>query len=343
MDAKQGFSSSLERKLEAGIESGLLTGLHAVAVSRNGQTVLEAYYPGEDQNWGKPLGKVAFDRGTLHDLRSVTKSIVGILYGIVLDRGIVPAVDASLYAQFPEYPDLAKGEDRADITVGHALSMTVGLEWDEFSKPYTDPLNSEIAMENAPDRFRFVLEQPIAHPPGEHWTYSGGCVALIGAIIERGTGKTLPEFAREALFAPLGIKAFEWNTGSDGVASAASGLRLSTPDLLKIGEMLLNGGKYGDTQIVASDWLAESWKPRIPTGDGWHYGRLWFLDEAAVPALDGPKAWVGGVGNGGQRLWLMPEAGIACVIYSGNYNQWDSWMTPMRVWSEIILANLETA
>lgn len=343
MTSKHGFASGLERKLAAGIESGLLTGLHAVAVSRNGEPVLETYFEGDDQNWGKPLGQVDFGPDTLHDLRSVTKSIVGILYGVALDRGLVPAIGASLYDQFPEYAELAAGEERAAITVGHALSMTAGLHWDEFSRPYTDPLNSEIAMENAPDRFRFVLEQPVVTQPGEKWTYSGGCVALVGAIIERGTGKTLPEFAREALFTPLGIEAFEWNAGSDGIASAASGLRLSTRDLLKIGEMLLSGGKYRDAQIVSPAWLEESWKPRIPTGDGWHYGRLWFLDEAPVPALGGPKPWVGGLGNGGQRLWLMPEAGVACVIYSGNYNQWDSWMTPMRVWSEIILANLEKA
>ena len=149
---------------------------------------------------------------TLHDLRSVTKSIVGLLYGIALDRGLVPPPDAPLLAQFPEYSDLAADPRRARLTIAHALTMTLGMEWDE-QRPYTDPANSEIAMENAPDRNRFILERPFVAAPGERWIYSGGAVALIGDLIAKGTGRTLPDFARQALFAPLGITTFEWAEG----------------------------------------------------------------------------------------------------------------------------------
>ena len=134
---------------------------------------------------------VSFGPETLHDLRSVTKSVVGLLYGIALDRGLVPPPDAPLMAQFPEYGDLAADPARAGITVGHALTMTLGTEWDE-ERPYTDPENSEIAMEMAPDRYRYVLERPVIVPPGTRWIYSGGAVALVGALIARGAGKSLP-------------------------------------------------------------------------------------------------------------------------------------------------------
>src|SRR5262249_3781630 len=161
-------------------------------------------------------GRVSFGAETLHDLRSVTKSIVGLLYGIALERGLVPPPEAPLLPSFPEYPDLAADPQRMRLTVGHALPMTLGLAWDEIDRPYTDPANSEIAMENAADRYRFVLERPIVAEPGTRWTYSGGAVALIGALIARGAGKPLPEFAREALFEPLGISAFDWAAGQDG-------------------------------------------------------------------------------------------------------------------------------
>ncbi|MFX9054135.1 serine hydrolase, partial [Acinetobacter baumannii] len=85
----------------------------------------------QDEAWGRPLGEVAFGPETLHDLRSVTKSIVGLLYGIALDRGKVPAPDQPLMAQFPEYPDLAADPARRDLTIAHALTMTLGTEWDE--------------------------------------------------------------------------------------------------------------------------------------------------------------------------------------------------------------------
>lgn len=339
---RSGYSagaSDISRKLKAGIESGLLRHLHCVLASRNGLIFLEDYFSGYDENWGKGLGIVRFSRDTLHDLRSVTKSIVGLLYGIALDRGLVPEPEASLLAQFPEYADLARDPQRASLTIAHALEMTLGMAWDE-TLPYTDPLNSEIAMEKAPDRNRYILERPFVAAPGTRWIYSGGAVALIGSIIARGAGLPLEEFAREALFAPLGISTFEWNRGHDGIASAASGLRLLPADLLKIGEMLLNGGEYRGRRVAPDQWIADCFKPVHATGDGLSYGRLWFAGSAAVPAVSGERRWVAGFGNGGQRLWLLPEARVAAVIFSGHYNAPDSWVTPMRVWREIILANL---
>lgn len=312
----QSFSPDLPRKLAAGIESGLLRHLHAVLVGHKGELALEAYYNGRDENWGKPLGEVTFDAQTLHDLRSVTKSVVSLLYGIALDRSLVPPPEAPLLAQFPDYPDLQADTTKAGITIEHALTMSMGLQWDE-NRRYTDPLNSEIAMENAPDRYRFILEQPVVAEPGTRWIYSGGSVALIGALIARGTGQSLPGFARETLFGPLGIEQFEWNSGPDGVASAASGLRLRPRDLLRIGNMVLKGGEHEGRRIVSRGWIEASLKPAIETGDGLHYGRLWFLGEAPTPAPSGERNWAAGFGNGGQRLWLMPDAGVAVVIYSG--------------------------
>jgi CubicO group peptidase (beta-lactamase class C family) len=283
---------------------------------------------------------VTFGPDTLHDLRSVTKSVVGLLYGIALDHGLVPPPAAPLLAQFHDYADLAADPQRAKLTVGHALTMTLGMEWDE-QRPYTDPANSEIAMEAAPDRLRFVLERPIVAEPGTAWTYSGGAVALIGALIAKGTGQMLPDFAQKMLFAPLGIEAFEWSAGADGTASAASGLRLRPRDLLRIGALMLGRGEWAGQRVVSAAWVDGSFQPAIPTGDGLDYGRLWFLGAASAPGLaGGAKPWMAGFGNGGQRLWLMPDAGVVCVSLSGHYNAADAWITPNRVWREIVLANL---
>ncbi|MCC7276666.1 MAG: beta-lactamase family protein [Alphaproteobacteria bacterium] len=337
-----GFSADLADRLDAGIRSGLLRHLHAVLVSRGGALVLERYCEGPDESWGRPLGAIACGPDTLHDLRSVTKSVVGLLYGIALDRGLVPPPDAPLLAQFPEYPDLAADPRRARLTVGHALTMTLGTQWDE-QRPYTDPANSEIAMENAPDRNRFVLDRPIVAEAGTRWIYSGGAVALVGALIARGCGDTLPDFARHALFGPLGIGEFEWAAGRDGVASAAWGLRLRARDLLRIGTLVLAGGTWEGRRVVSRAWLDAALAPAIATGDGLHYGRLWFLGDAPVPAFAGARRWIAGFGNGGQRLWLLPDAGVAAVIFSGNYNSPDGWITPTRIWREIVLANLVRA
>ncbi|NLR98409.1 serine hydrolase [Rhizobium sp. P38BS-XIX] len=333
-----GFDSAIGRKFLAGIEAGLLRDSHVVLAARAGQMFLQHYSVGQDENWGEPLGEVTFTADTLHDLRSITKSIVGLLYGIALEKGLVPALDVPLLTQFPEYEDLAADKERLKIKIEHALAMTLGMEWDE-DRPYTDLLNSEIAMENAEDRYRFVLERPIVAEPGSTWIYSGGSVALVGAIIERGTGKTLPDFAKEVLFEPLNITQFHWSTGPDGVASAASGLRLTAPDLLKIGTLVLQKGVWGERRIVSEDWINRSLTPAVSTGDDLSYGMLWFCGHTPTPAFPDPRPWCAGFGNGGQRLWLLPDAGIAAVTYSGKYNVWSAWITPARIWFEIILAN----
>jgi len=74
------------------------------------------YGTGDDENWGKPLGIVTFGSTVLHDLRSVTKSIVGMLYGIALADGQVPPPEARLYDQFPEYAELARLDASASLS-----------------------------------------------------------------------------------------------------------------------------------------------------------------------------------------------------------------------------------
>ena len=167
----QAAATSLEDQIEQDFLKGNLEGLHTSLVWHQGNIIAANHFAGEDQIWGRPLGKVEHAANTLHDLRSVTKSIVGLLYGIALDEGKVPALDESLVKQFSEYPKLAADNERLPITIHHTLSMQMGMAWNE-DLPYSDPRNSEIMMENAQDRYRFVLNRPVIEKPG-----SAGCMA----------------------------------------------------------------------------------------------------------------------------------------------------------------------
>ena len=293
---------------------GRVSGLHALLVSRGGKLVFEHYGVGEDEAWERKLGQVTFGPTVLHDLRSVSKSIVGMLYGIALADGKVPPPEARLYEQFPDYADLASQPGRERLTVAHVLSMTLGLEWDELTIPYGDPRNSEIAMELSPDRYRYVLERPMVGEPGAKWTYNGGCTALLGRLIAKGTGDKLPDYARRVLFEPLGFGPTEWSNGLKGEAAAASGLRLRPPDLLRIGQMVLAGGAWQGRQIVPAKWLEESTTRSVvidgPFGYGWH----WYL---ATPP--GGAKTISGIGWGGQRLFILPGLDLVVAMNCGNY------------------------
>jgi CubicO group peptidase (beta-lactamase class C family) len=318
-------------RLDAAVARGDLPNLHGVVLVRHGKLVLERYYSGPDEHWGTPVGKVTFGPEVKHDLRSISKSIVGLLYGIALGEGRVPAPDRPLLDRFPAYADLAAEPARGAMTVAHALTMTLGTEWDE-SLPYTDPRNSEIAMDRAPDRNRYILERPMVADPGSRWIYNGGTTAVLAHLIAQGTATPLMDYARARLFAPLGIADAEWASGADGVPAAASGLRLRPRDLAKIGQMVLDRGRWNRTQVVPAAWLEDSFRRGLAAVDGLDYGYQWWLSGRAAEG----EAWVAGFGNGGQRLVIVPGLELVLVVAAGNYNQLDAWKVPVAVMRDIL-------
>ncbi|MEV4510372.1 serine hydrolase [Dactylosporangium sp. NPDC049525] len=323
--------SQLRDRLGEALDAGQLDGLHAVVAVRGGRTVLEHYGEGEDFAWERSLGVVRFGPDTLHDVRSVTKSVTALLYGIALGDGRVPGPLAPLLQQFPQYPDLAADADRARLTVEHALTMSLGLEWRE-DIPYDSPANAEIAMELAPDRYRYVLERPVVEAPGIRWGYCGGASALLGQLIADGTGKPLAEYGQAALFDPLGIEHVEWMAGTDGVASAASGLRLAPRDLARIGELVLAEGEWDGRRVVPADWIRTMVQPRLKTDWGAGYGYHWYLETIAGRRV------VMAAGNGGQRLAVVPDLDLAVAITAGNYDDAEQWRTPIAVLEKVVLA-----
>ncbi len=325
--------TELRDRLDEALQAGLVDGLHAAVAVRGGQTLLEYYGAGVDFAWGTSLGVVEYGPDTLHDVRSVTKSVTALLYGIALGEGRVPHPAEPLLRQFPQYPDLAADPERARLTVEHALTMSLGLEWRE-DLPYNNPANAEIAMELAPDRYRYVLERPILELPGARWTYCGGASALLGRLIADGTGQPLPQYVRAALFAPLGITRFEWMAGADGVASAASGLRLAPRDLARIGELVLADGASDGRQIVPASWIHAMLQPRLQTDWGGQYGYQWYIETIAGHRL------VAGMGNGGQRLIALPELDLTVAVTAGNYDDPDQWRTPVTLLERVILPTM---
>lgn len=343
---ESGFSADLGELLDKAVAEKRVWNLHGVVVLRNDRLVLERYFDGVDSVRGiGAVGRVAFKPETLHDLRSCSKSIVGLLYGIALAQGIVPPPEAPLFSAFPEHSGLANREGRDRLLIQHVLTMTMGTDWDESSLPYSDPRNSEIAMDNAKDRYRYILERPVIDTPGTHWTYCGGATALLARMIAKGSGKTLHEFAREHLFDPLGMGPTEWATGEDGEPFAASGARMSIRDLARIGTLMLHGGNFGQRSIVPAEWVTRSVTPAVSADELRRYGYQWFALDIAFGK---PKGWAPGrlermwmaQGEGGQRLFIIPALQLVIAITAGNYLKDDQWIPPTRVLREIVLANI---
>ena len=336
-----GFASDLAARLDTLISSGRAWKLHSVVIVRKGAVVLERYDAGEDEIWGRSIGRVAFGPDTLHDLRSVTKSILGLLYGIALAQGKVPPPERPLLEAFPEYADLATDPRHHRLTIAHALTMSLGFEWNE-EIPYQDPANSEIQMERSPDRYRYIVGRPFMAEPGGRWIYGAAATTLIGRLIQKGTGQSLPDFARAALFDPIGIGATVWTNGLNGEPAASSGLRMTPRDLARIGQLILNRGQWEGRAVVPAEWLEKSFQPYLSADEFRRYGYFWYVGDFQYgnPPNRPIARWIGAFGYGGQRLFVLPDLDIAVAITAGNYTDRNQWMPPIRVMREVVLPSL---
>jgi CubicO group peptidase (beta-lactamase class C family) len=308
--------------------------VHALLVVRGGRLVLEQYFSGEDERWGTPLGRVDFDAEVKHDIRAVTASIVGLLVGIALDRAWIDGVDEPVGGYFPEYADVIKA-DKANIRLSHLLTMSAGLAWDE-ARPYSDPANSELGMNAAPDPYRFVFEQPMVAPPGRCYAYSSGASGLLAAVLKKTTGRQLDTLVRTALFEPLDIKDVEWLRYVNGDPVAGWGLRLRPRDLAKIGQLLLSGGVWNGQQVVPASWPLQSISPQISGEGAFFYGYHWWLGRSLIHGKE--VRWAAGLGWGGQRLFIAPEFDLVVVVTAGLYGNALQRVLPIDILNHCILA-----
>lgn len=288
---------------------------HGVVVVRHGNLVHEAYFAGPDQrwpqqHWNEPLIETAHDARTLHDLQSVTKSVTALLVGIARDRGALGQLDTPLSSVFPDYDEL-RAPEKARITLRDVLTMRAGLSW--RTKPY---LAMAREMEAARDPYRFVLAQPMTGVPGETWRYTNGTAELAGGALQRATGMPLDQFARQALFEPLGIDAVEWGRMASGDPGASWGLRLRPRDLAKIGQLVLNRGAWHGRQLVSAGFVDEMIAPQV-VRPRTRYGYLWWLRRWTIDGRD--IDIVSAIGWGGQYLDVVPSLDLVVVVTAGVY------------------------
>jgi CubicO group peptidase (beta-lactamase class C family) len=298
--------------LAARFEAWTEANLHGVVVARHGKLAFEQYFQGFDLKARNGPGIIDFNATTTHDLRSMTKSVTALVLGAAVDRGIIADVDLSVLSFFPDYADLRTPEkDR--ITIRQLLTMSMGLAWNDDA-PYTN----ENALKVAPDPYRYVLSLPVVEPVGSVWNYSGGATALIGGILGRATGKRFDVLAAALLFDPLGISDVTWTWLPNGEPKDWCCLWLRPRDMAKIGQLVLDRGRWNGAQVVSETWINAATARQIKTTRGdFYYGYQFWLGASSVSArrID----WVAAAGQGGQRIFIVPTLDLVVVVTAGNY------------------------
>jgi len=292
--------------------------LHGVLVQQHGSLLEERYFPSKDQQLGSLLShQTDFQADTLHDTRSISKSIVSLLIGIALRDGYISSLDTPVVDLLKKVSDQTRNGLKRSITLRHLLTMSSGLEWDEDGT--VSLLSNETLMELSAGMARYVLKRPMLHQPGTQYAYNSGGVVLLGAVLASVTGMPLDQFAQRELFEPLGIQHWEWRRSLVGnQIMAHAGLRLTPRDLAKIGQLVLDHGRWNGQQIVPVSYLEASITRQIGAELDWGYGYLWRTGTASIAGHDWP--WIAAMGNGGQRLYIVPKLDLVIVITAGRYN-----------------------
>lgn len=314
----QTLDSAVIRRMETAIENGIYPNTHSLLIVRNDKILYEHYWAGKDKKNGNYSGIIPHGIDSLHEIQSVTKSIVSACIGIALQQGKIKSIDQKVFDFFPEYAAQDTGLKSA-LTIRNLLTMTTGLSWNELD--YNRVENSEHQMYIATDPVGYVLGLPMIYEAGKTFTYCGGAPQVLAAIIEKTTGKTIDSFAREFLFGPMGITNYEWSTTKDdnNQPDAAAGLYMRSRDLMSFGLLYLNKGRFNEKQIIPASWVKESITPQIITHDSYNdqYGFLWWLWKDSV--LNKPISIAACMGNGGQCIFIDKENSLVVVVTAGNY------------------------
>lgn len=320
-----GMNPTVINKIIQEIDADFYPNRHSLLIFKNDKLVLEKYFTGKDQKaWAGDVGVIPHDINTLHDLRSMSKSVVSACVGIAIAQGKIKSVDQKVFDFFKEYKTYDTGAKKK-LTIENLLTMSSGFQWNE-DVPYDNPENSEIQMTSSKDPIAFILSRPLTAVPGTEWKYNGGTTQLLAEIIKRATGQPVSDFANENIFKKLGITKYEWVVfpGTNNPI-AASGLRLRSRDILKFGILYYNKGKWKDYQILPKHWVEQSLRSKVARPETHYsaggYGYQFWIFKDTIQGKE--MEWPAAVGNGDQRIFFDKKNNLVVVMTAGNYNRWD--------------------
>ncbi len=318
--------------------------VHALLVSRRGRLVLEEYFHG-------------FGAETPHDTRSAGKSLASMIAGLSYDRGdlvggegLTPAsrlVDA--YGDAAAEPD-ASGDDlpakgqreqwRRQMTLGHLLSMSSGLECDDDDG---DSVGNEgrVQDQQEQDSWRaYTLAVPTEREPGSKALYCSAGIDLALGMVHEASGTWLPELFARGLARPLRIEEYHFNLAPSWEGYMGGGIYLRPRDQLKLGQVILDEGLWNDTRVLSAEWVELSTRPRAGIHESGDYGLGWWSTDLVHPLTQETHRAIYASGNGGQLTIVVPSLEMVVQFSAGNYNNYGTWGRSLH---EFVPARLMTA
>jgi CubicO group peptidase (beta-lactamase class C family) len=265
--------------------------IDSLLIVKNGYLVYESY-PSNCYDWND-----------MHHIFSCTKVFTSALIGVGIEEGYIAGVEDHLIDYFPNRSiDHLDSQKRA-ITLEHLLTMTSGLEW-------FDQIDYYIMAETS-DWVQYVLDRPMQSIPGTEWNYNSGGSHLLSAILDQQTPNGTLDYAKVHIFNPLNITNYRWIEDTQGIPNGGTLLHLTPRDMAKFGFLYLYNGFWNNTQLIPSNWVAQSRSTIIEQsydqGHGIGYGYKWWIYDWGYAAR----------GSYEQNIVIIPDLNLV-VVSTGN-------------------------
>ncbi len=272
-----------------------------------------------EQYWG-------VDASTLRDVASAQKSVVSLLVGAALSKGLFGIDDTVTSVAGPGWSNASAAEE-APITVRHLLTMTSGLD-DELLR---------------------------VAAPGSTWLYNTNAYHCLEAVLEKATAKSLQDLTRSYLFDGIGVGTSGWTKRpfqKDGKGQPISALEMNARDMARVGLLVMSDGAWSGAAVVPSSYLGTALAPSQALNPS--YGFLFWLNgqstvvyppsspKAGPLVPSGPTDLVAALGAGDQKIYVSRSAKLVVVRQGKSAGSNGAAGTPFdeELWQRLVAAKL---
>ena len=283
----QGVSSAV---IEGVIEEfGKLDFMKGLIILRHGKMICDCFWS-------------PFEKEVPQALWSLSKSFTSCAVGLAQQEGLL-TIDTPLVDFFPEYRSCVADEKMFKVTLRDLLTMRSGHKQCAFAFARAD---------SAGDWVRGFLSSPLEYEPGTRFVYNSLATYMLSAVIRRQSGLNVREYLMPRLFEPLSITPGPWDSCPAGTNYGGFGLHLTTMDIAKFAQLILQKGKWQGVRLLPEDYLEEAVKPHADNSMNEHpdwkcgYGFQFWRSRHGFR----------GDGACGQYALMLPEADMAIAINS---------------------------
>ena len=261
--------------------------LHGLVILRHGRVVAEA-------------GWAPYAPGVRHELYSLSKSFTSTAVGLAVAEGLL-SLDDPVLKFFPGDAPAEVPANLKAMRVRDLLTMAAGHQ-DETS--------------SAPDKITpaSFLAHPVPHKPGTHFKYNTPATFMCAALVEKVSGRKLMDYLQPRLFEPLGIRGARWDVNAQGVALGGYGLRVSTEDIARFGQLYLRRGDWNGRRLLPEAWVDLATSRQMSNGSNpasdWEQGYGFQFWRCRHGAYRGDGAF-------GQFCVVLPEQDAVVAITAG--------------------------